>query len=201
VNLTNLSPSTRTVESSDGTLRFRWKGLSFADEASAVDVTATVSLKDGGNAADWRLYVENRSKRWGLASTEYPVVWDVVPKGEASALLPVGNMGGRLYERYEGTTRDYFKGEQAVYPRGRVPVQTFAFMSGGAGLQFTALDGKAQEKMFDTKGLRAGIWYRCPDEGRPDSANAPDFAVETAVFSGDWWTAAKRYRGWAVKQK
>lgn len=201
VNLTNLSPSKRTMETFKDTLRFYWKGLSFADDNNVIDVVATVTLNAEGTGANWRLAVENRSKKWGLASTEYPIIWDVVASGEASALLPIGNIGGRLYKQYTGSTHDYFKGEQAVYPRGRVPVQTVAFMLGDAGLQFTALDGKAQEKMFDTRGLRVGIWYRCPDEGLPGAANAPDFAVETAVFSGDWWKAAKCYRNWALRQK
>ena len=64
----------------------------------------------------------------------------------------------------------------------------------------TALDGKGQEKTFDMSGLDVAIRYRCTDGGVPGAANAPDFAVETAAFAGDWWRAAKRYRDWAVRQ-
>ena len=192
--LTNHSPSSRSFDITNGVARFSWKGLSLADEKNVIDVTATVSLGDDGASAQWRISVENRSKTWGLAEMEYPIIRHVVAPNTASALLPSGNMGGRLYERYS-------EGQNLVYPHGLVPVQTLAFMKDGAGLQFTTLDGKSQNKAFNTKGLDMKIWYRCPDEGCPGAANAPDYAIETAAFTGDWWVAAKRYRKWALKQQ
>ena len=192
--LTNHSQSRRSVKSSDGRLKFLWEGLSVGDKKDVVDVAAAVDLSEDGASAKWRIQVRNRSKTWGLAEVEYPIVRHVVASNTASALLPSGNMGGRLVERYAG-------GDYLGYPHGLVPVQTLAFMKDGAGLQFTALDGKAQNKAFSTRGLDMKIWYRCPDEGCPGAANAPDYAVETAAFEGDWWAAAKRYRKWALKQQ
>lgn len=125
---------------------------------------------------------------------EYPIVQSVVASNSASALLPQGNMGGKLYERYS-------EGHNLIYPHRLVSVQTLAFMQDGAGLQFTTLDSKAQNKAFNTRGLEMKIWYRCPNEGKPGAANAPDYAIETAAFAGDWWVAAKRYRKWALRQK
>jgi len=191
--LTNQSPSSRFFEASDGQLKFLWKGLSLAEEKDVVDVTATVSLSEDGESAQWRISVANRSKSWGLAEVEYPVISHVVVTNTATALLPCGNMGGELVENYT-------RGGRHEYPHGTVPVQTFSFMMDGAGLQFTALDGKGQKKAFDTRGLDMKVWYKCPDEGQPGAANAPDYAVETAAFKGDWWVAAKRYRKWALKQ-
>ena len=185
--LTNHSPSIRSVKASDGQLKFLWKGFSLGGEKNAVDVEATVDLTKDGEAAEWRISVANRSKTWGLAEVEYPIIRHVVASNTASALLPLGNTGGRLYERYS-------EGLNLLYPHGTVPVQTLAFMMDGAGLQFTTLDGKSQHKSFNTRGLDLKIRYRCPDEGRPGAANAPDYAVETAAFEGDWWVAAKRYR-------
>ena len=192
--LTNHSPSSRSVEGFENQLKFLWKGLSLGDEKDAVDVVATVDLAKDGASAQWRISVENRSQTWGLAEVEYPIIRHVVASNTASALLPHGNTGGRLYERYS-------EGHNLLYPHGTVPVQTLAFMKDGAGLQFTTLDGKAQNKSFNTRGLDMKIWYRCPDEGRPGAANAPDYAIETAAFAGDWWVAAKRYRKWALQQQ
>ena len=192
--LTNHNPSRRSVKSSDGRLKFLWEGLSLGDEKDVVDVAAAVDLSEDGESAKWRIQVRNRSKTWGLAEVEYPIVRHVVVSNTASALLPHGNTGGRLYERYS-------EGYNLLYPHGTVPVQTLAFMMDGVGLQFTALDGKAQNKAFNTRGLDMKIWYRCPDEGRPGAANAPDYAIETAAFAGDWWVAAKRYRKWALRQQ
>lgn len=193
--LDNRSPcAERRVERSGDALVFTWKGLSPGGEKGVVDVRAMVSLTSGGDAAEWRIAVENRSGRWGLAHAEYPVISRVVRPGEASALLPLSNWGGCVMHKYSA-------GHKMPYPGGCEPVQTFAFMQGGAGLQFTALDGGAQEKTFDTTGLDARIAYHCPDAGRPGAAHGPDYAVETAAFTGGWWRAAKRYRAWAEKQK
>ncbi len=193
--LDNLSPcAERTVERLPNALRFNWKGLSPTNENGTVDVCATVTLTPEGDAAEWRLAVANRSARWGLAQTKYPVISRVVRPGTASALLPIGNWGGRLMPNYTS-------GSWMDYPSGSVPVQTLSFLLGDAGLQFTALDGGSQAKQFGTIDLDLRIAYTCPDAGRPGAANAPDFAVETAAFTGDWWRAAKRYRAWATKQK
>jgi len=191
--LTNQSPSSRSFDITNGVARFYWKGLSLAEEKGVVDVTATVALSEDGESAQWRISVANRSKSWGLAELEYPVISRVVVTNTATALLPCGNMGGELVENYA-------QGGRHEYPHGTVPVQTFSFMMDGVGLQFTALDGKGQNKAFDTRGLDMKVWYKCPDEGQPGAANAPDYAVETAAFKGDWWVAAKRYRKWALKQ-
>ena len=193
--LDNRSPcAERTVERLPNALRFNWKGLSPTNECGTIDVCATVTLTPEGDAAEWRLAVKNRSARWGLAQTKYPVISRVVRPGTASALLPIGNWGARLMP-------NYMSGGRMDYPSGSVPVQTLSFLLGDAGMQFTTLDGGSQAKQFDTIDLDLRITYTCPDAGRPGAANAPDFAVETAAFTGGWWRAAKRYRAWATKQK
>ena len=192
----NLAPCERNVERTGDALVFNWRGLSLGDEKDVVDVKATVALSQNGTAAEWRLAVKNRSKRWGLAETGYPLLRNVVAPREADVLVPKGNWGGRLVKSYQAG------GSPLRYPSSMgAQVQTCAFMLGGTGLQVTALDGKGQEKVFDMSGLDVCIRYRCPDEGVPGAANAPDFAVETAAFAGDWWRAAKRYRAWATQQK
>jgi len=193
---TSASLPLRTVERKGDTLVFNWRGLSLGEEQGVVDVKATVTLTHGGTAAEWRLAVTNRSKRWGLAETCYPLLRNVVKPRQADVLVPKGNWGGRLVKSYQAG------GGLIRYPSSMgAQVQMCAFMLGGTGLQVMAQDGKGQEKVFDMAGLDVGIRYRCPDEGVPGAANAPDFAVETAAFSGDWWVAAKHYRAWATKQK
>ena len=193
--ITNHDSSRRSVKTSDGQLKFLWEGLSLGDEKDVVDVAAVVELVEDGQSAKWRIQVRNRSKAWGLAEVEYPIIRHIVVPNTATALMPQGNMGGRLFERYSE------EGHNLLYPHGLVPVQTLAFMLDGAGLQFTTLDGKAQSKTFNTRKLDLKIGYKCPDEGCPGAANAPDYAIETAAFEGDWWVAAKRYRKWALKQQ
>jgi hypothetical protein len=195
VTLDNLLPCRKTVSPKDGSISFSWEGLDLAEEKGAVDAAATVTLNRTGDAAEWTFRVINRSKRWSLASTEYPILPRLAGKGSATALVPTGNWGGRLIPHYSS-------GGRYVYPCGWGSLQTIAFLLGDRGLQITALDSKAQEKAFDvSSSLDLRPWYRCPDSGVPSAGNAPAYAVETAAFAGDWMTAAKRYRAWATKQK
>lgn len=195
LTIDNLAPCEKSVAHLKGGLAFNWRGLSLGDEPGVVDVTATVRLTQNETAAEWRIAVKNRSTRWGLAETAYPLLRNVVRPREADVLTPRGNLGGRLVTSYQG-------GVASRYPSSMgAQVQTCAFMLGGTGFQLTALDGKGQEKTFDLSGLDFALRYRCPDEGVPGAASVPDFAVEAAAFSGDWWRAAKRYRAWATKQK
>ena len=195
LTIDNLAPCERKVERRSDALVFNWRGLSLGDEMGVVDVTATVRLAQDETAAEWWLAVKNRSGRWGLAETAYPILRNVVRPREADVLTPRGNLGGRLVTSYQGSVVSRYPSSMGAQ------VQTCAFMLGGTGLQLTALDGKGQEKGFDFSGLDFALRYRCPNEGVPGAANAPDFAVETAAFSGDWWRAAKRYRAWATRQK
>lgn len=196
----NLAPCERKVVRKGDALVFDWRGLSLGDEKGVVDVRTKVSLSQDGAAAEWRIAVRNRSRRWGLAETTYPLLRNVVKPKEADVLIPKGNWAGRLVKSYSG--EPLVGGSSLRYPTSLgVQVQTCAYMVGGAGLQITSLDGRGQVKYFDMPEFDFGIRYACPDEGVPGAANAPGFAVETAAFSGDWWTVAKRYRVWATRQK
>ena len=196
----NLAPCAKSVERLKDGLVFNWRGLSLGDEKGVVDVQATVALTQGGTAAEWRIAVKNRSNRWGLAETTYPLLRNVVKPLEADVLIPKGNFSGRLVKSYQAGAQ--VGGTSLRYPTSLgTSVQTCAYMLGGTGLQLTALDGKGQTKYFEMPGFDFGIRYPSPDQGVPSTANASDFAVETAAFSGDWWRVAKRYRAWATRQK
>ena len=81
LTIDNLAPCERAMAREDGALLFAWRGIALGDEPDAVDVRATISLTPDGSAAEWRLAVTNRSKRWGLAETTYPILRNVVKPG------------------------------------------------------------------------------------------------------------------------
>lgn len=200
LTIDNLAPCKRDFARDEKSILFAWHGLALGDEKDAVDVRASVALTPDGAAAKWRLAVRNRSKRWGLAETQFPLLRNVVKPGEADVLIPKGNWAGRLVKSYNGGPQ--VGGTSLRYPTSLgAQVQTCAYMLGGAGLQITTLDGRGQLKYFEMPEFDFAIRYPCPDQGVPGAANAPDFAVETAAFRGDWWVAAKRYRAWATRQK
>lgn len=177
--------------SGDG-LTFFWKGLDLPGEPGAVDVWADVRSEAGASA--WRLRVENRSKLYGVWSTDYPVLRGVVAPGVGDVLLPKGNWGGSLMRRHSGS----FVGD---YPSVMCPLQMMAFQLGEAGLYLAAYDGAAQSKRLAlTREQDATVRFLAPNAGVPGSAGAPDYPVVIAAYAGDWWQAARMYREWALKQ-
>jgi hypothetical protein len=193
--LDNRAPVRRVYgERSRDTLTFHWQGLDLPDEPGCVDVRAEVRLQSGTGASEWRLSVTNRSVRYGLVSTEYPLLRGVVPRGAADVLLPHGNWGGSLMRRHAGR----FEGH---YPSGQCPLQMLAFNLGEAGLYVAAHDGGAQDKrVVVTREQDTTFRYLAPDAGVAGAAGAPDYPVVVAAYTGDWWRAARRYREWALRQ-
>jgi len=171
-----------------------WKGLDLPDEPGAVDVRAEVKLEPGVGASAWRIGVTNRSKRYGLWSTDYPLLCGVAARGVADTLLPHGNWGGSLMRHYAGR----FEGR---YPSHSCPVQFLAYQIGEAGLYLAAHDGAAREKRLTvTREQDVTFQLLAENAGVPGAARAPDYPVVIAAYSGDWWQAARLYREWALKQ-
>ncbi len=193
--LDNRSKARRVYsERTRDTLTFHWQGLSLPGEAGAVDVKAEVRLAKHTGPSEWRLSVENRSARYGVWSTDYPLLRGVVPAGVADVLLPTGNWGGSLLRRHSGR----FEGH---YPSGHCPLQMMAFQLGEAGLYLAAHDGAAQDKrLVVTREQDVTFRYLVPDAGVPGADGAPNYPVVIAAYAGDWWQAARRYREWALQQ-
>jgi hypothetical protein len=171
-----------------------WSGASLPGEPGVVDVRAEVRLEAGGGASAWRLKVSNRSKRFGLWSSDYPVLRSVSEPGLADVLLPRGNWGGTLLPRHKGA----YSGR---YPSFGCPLQMMAFNLGEAGLYLAAHDGGARAKeLVVTRAQDVTFRLLAENAGVPGAAGAPDYPVVIAAYKGDWWQAAQRYRAWALQQ-
>ena len=193
--LTNRSPAARRfAERSGQGLCFNWQGLDLPGEPGAVDVRAEVRLEPGDGASLWRINVVNRSARFGLWSSDYPVLQRVAEPGAADVLLPRGNWGGSLMPRHQGA----FAGR---YPSFGCPLQMLAFNLGDAGLYLAAHDGTARAKeLVVTRAQTVTFRGLAENAGVPGAAGAPDYPVVVAAYRGDWWEAARRYRTWALQQ-
>lgn len=173
---------------------FVWSGLDLPGEAGVVDVRAEVRLEAGAGASAWRLKVTNRSKRFGLWSSDYPLLCGVAAPGVAEVLLPRGNWGGTLLPRH----RSAYAGR---YPSFGCPLQMLAFNLGEAGLYLAAHDGAARAKeLVVTRAQDVTFRLLAENAGVPGAAGAPDYPVVIAAYKGDWWQAARRYRTWALQQ-
>ena len=194
------SAVSRNIERTAKGLRFTWRGVDIADEKCVLDVTAIVDLLPGGAASEWRISVDNRSRRHALFQTSYPILGRVTEMGKGDALISTGNLGAALRKDYRYWDDDK-KDREAFMPSGRPPLT--AFNIGDAGLYIAAHDPELRFKSltiqadhgvrFDTVVEDAGIVGK--------AAEGPRYAVTVAAYRGDWWQAAKLYRAWALKQK
>ena len=99
--------ASKRIERNGDETRFVWAGIDLpGGEAGALDVMASVALPPGEGESVWRLSVENRSAKWALHDTAYPMLKDVVRPGEADVLMPYENLGARLLKKYNGKSRN-----------------------------------------------------------------------------------------------
>ena len=174
-------------------LRFIWKNLDVPNEPHVLDVIVDVTTAaDGGT--EWRIKVNNRSKRFGVWETYFPCLQQMFEPGTGDAFHPTGNWGGRVYRN----SRTPFK---VCYPSAYCAVQTMAFMKDGGGIYVGAHDGEAWMK-YPTISKEQDCHYVTPaeDMGQPGGAGAPRHPVVVKAFKGDWWEVARIYREWALKQ-
>ncbi len=142
----------------------------------------------------WRIEVKNTSRNWALAETAYPILRQVSASKESDVLRPRPDLGAALDRNRAWTGRDLVYGCMAYYP------MMCAFMKDGAGLYIAAHDSTARIKAlriskehdisFETPVENAGVIGK--------AAEGPRYDVTIAAFSGDWWSAAKLYRDWAL---
>jgi len=176
-------------------LTLTWKGLDLPEEADVVDVTVVVALADGAGPSQWRIDIDNRSKRFGLWEVQFPFLTTVCRKGTADVLLPRGNWGGSLYKNSRAALNH-------PYPSAACPVQFMAFNRGQAGLYLAAHDGGARAKrLVVTADQDATFATYAEDMGVPGSDVAAPFPVVIAGYRGNWWEAARIYRKWALQQE
>jgi len=192
--LDNRNAKRGVAEKTERGLRFVWKNLDLAEEHGVVDVVCEVDREGDGFA--FRIQVANRSKKCGLARTDYPLLGEVIPPGTGESLVPYwSNWGPKLMRNRRDEVRQN-------YPSTGGTMQFMAFHQGGAGVYVGCHDGGASPKWLH---VTAGndVAFEVPSEnaGVSGAAGAPKFATVVAPYRGDWWQAAARYREWAMQQK
>ena len=194
--LQNHNPSRRSVRRLPcGGAAFRWEGLGLLGAPGAVDVEAKVAFaKDG--SSEWTFAVANRATNgWALAYTSYPYLRCVLPAGECDALVPTKHLGARFIKGFKAAELSPLN---YGYP-GWYPMVT-AFQRGAAGLYMAAHDREARIKtlLYEKDG---SVRFETPMEDMGiagKAAEGPRYPVVIAAYSGDWWSAARLYRNFAM---
>ncbi len=182
-------------QSSSTELVLKWNGVTLGDEPGCLDVTATISLASGNAPSNWRIAIDNRSKKWGIDSLCYPFLRTICKKGTADVLLPTGAFGGTLNHN---NTSAY----DGFYPYWECAVQFMAFNQGNAGLYVAAHDGEENTKklkLMNDQHVTFEVY--AADTGIAGSARIPSFPIVISAYNGNWWQASKIYRKWAIQQK
>jgi len=206
----------------DGSLRVKmeWNRIRWWNEDDAVSVTIIIELPGDDGVARWRIFVENNSDYWGLWSVLFPVVNGFPESGKYDIARPSFARGGELIKgasqkingRYPGSIwpmqfTSISKGSNSVY-LGTTDSEARAkefILEPVAGLNTQRypimFDGRRHRKFEPEPGERLYIIHY-PDDMGVQGSDYPDYyAVEFGVYQGDWTSAAKRYRPWALEQK
>ena len=128
------------VTQAGASLTLKWKDLALAHGATALDVTARCELPSAKDTALLRLWVDNRSVRWGLWDILFPVIRGLGEAGTTDVAMGRGTWG-RLFE----DPRDQIQGD---YPSHSLPMQFILLQNVDHGCYLAAQDPEARFKTF-----------------------------------------------------
>ncbi len=186
-------------------LQLVWENFSAAG-ASALRVVATAQLQGATPVSEWRITLEGIT---GLAvdSVRFPRVTGIPSLGANEELAVPTWMGLRTREPRRLLAGPESKGRRLEwFSPGALSLQMLAlYRSGGPGLYAAAYDSLDYRKSFalwgDAQGRAGYEMVHLPEN--PGSIDRYEMAYPAIVgtFSGDWLTAAERYREWGTRQR
>ncbi len=172
-----------------------------AGQWATLRVTATVMLADKEPTSLWRISVEGLGDTVP-AAVRFPRIANIAPQENETLAVPVwmGERTTRARELLNGAGR--FEWE---YP-GLLSMQCLALYSdNGPGFYAACDDTGARAKRFAVFGqpdkALAFELTQLPENASGDTTRyESSYSVLLGTFEGDWFTAAERYRGWALQQ-
>jgi len=180
-------------------LRILWDNLGLP-ELKDVKVEVVINLPEKSGIADWHINVINESKEWGLWEVNFPRVSGLLDSCNYDVYGSFGNRNGRseswgaLYKGYHGRL-------DLLYPDGwgNMSMQFIGANSGSNGVYMATHDPRAWRKSFVIEpGKEFYIKVNAENMGIAGSGFNDPFSFMFGVFQGDWLTAAKIYRKFAI---
>jgi hypothetical protein len=172
-----------------------WNDLRWHLEDKVLTVRVTIDLPSDSGVAEWRIFVGNHSDYWGLSSVAFPIAAGLPEAGEYDVARPVFASGGHLLKALRDKIR-------ARHPSGGWPMQVTSLNRGRDAVYLAAMDPDGRAKDFVIEpGSRLSLIHYPENMAEPGSDWPDHYAVAFGCFQGGWVEAARRYRGWALKQK
>lgn len=185
------------------TLELIWQDFGL-EKAPELRVVVHVSLAPKESNAYWSIAIENTGNLT-LDSLRFPRLPGIAAQQNERLAAPIW-MGQLAKEPRVFLCKPEKPGRlEWAYP-GLLSLQAFALYSeGGPGIFLATEDTQAFVKRFSIFGgpeNRLGIEIAHLPESSTESQNRyePAYRVVTGTFEGDWFTAAERYRTWALEQ-
>ncbi len=212
-NTIDCTRSSKIEHSPDGKivhLHLYWENIEIGGEPNALAVEASIRLEESGMSY-WDINVKNTSKQFGQQGKGYGV-WEVMYPAVRGLKAAGSDSTWLAYPRYMGqlikNPVERMPLEKMYYPsyRSKMQFSTLFKSDGSNGLYLGTFDQEANEKKYlydlDQKDLSIKWETIHYPEGMGQSANGYDMPYEAAigVYEGDWITASKIYRTWAVNQ-
>lgn len=181
------------------TLKIIWNDLGLA-ELDDVQVEVSINLADDSGIADWHINVINDSEEWGLWEVSFPKVSGFLDSTNYDLFGTFGHRDGRsetwgsLYKNYNGRL-------DMRYPDGwgSMSMQFIGASCDNNSVYMATHDPFAWKKNFVIEpGNEYYVKVYAEDMGVPGSDFNDPFPFMLGVFSGDWLTAAKIYREFAL---
>lgn len=181
------------------TLKITWNDLGSA-ELTGIKVEVRVNLPEDSGIADWHIKVINDSESWGLWDLEFPKVAGLLDSSNYDLFGSFGHRDGRsetwgsLYPNYNGRLN-------MRYPDGwgAMSMQFIGASAGSSSVYMASHDPLAWKKDFVIEpGNEFYIRIYAEDMGVAGSDFNDPFPYMLGVFEGNWLTAAKIYREFAL---
>ncbi|MGQ9697559.1 MAG: DUF6259 domain-containing protein, partial [Armatimonadota bacterium] len=176
-------------------IAIEWPAVDLPGEPGALSVTVRVFVPRASSDIEWRIQVQNRSQSYGIWSVQFPRIRLTAP-ADSRAVVPWG--WGREFLD-PARTCDY----RGSFPSHNAVLQMAALDTGRCSLYLATHDSQANQKDFvlsrDSGALLFAVVHYPKPMCRPGTGWSQPYPVVTSLCSGNWTSAALRYRLWTAK--
>ncbi|MGC8834147.1 MAG: DUF6259 domain-containing protein, partial [Armatimonadota bacterium] len=169
-----------------------WPAIDLPNEPGAVSAAAYIFVPRRSPDVEWRIRVENRSKSYGLWSVQFPRIRFAAPP-TSKAVVPWG--WGREFQNPARTC-----GYRGSYPSHNAVLQMAALDLGSCGFYLACHDPLAQHKEIILRADDGALLFAVTHYPKPlcqtGEGYSQSYPVVTSAYSGDWTSAALKYRSW-----